>query len=53
MLAYLLTILAGLAGGVAVGIQSPLAGAIGQRVGGTASSFIVHLSGMISFPARY
>jgi len=47
MLAYLLTILAGLAGGVAVGIQSPLAGAIGQRVGGTASSFIVHLSGMI------
>ncbi len=47
MLAYLLTILAGLTGGVAVGIQSPLAGAIGQRVGGTASSFIVHLSGMI------
>ena len=47
MLAYLLTILAGLAGGMAVGIQSPLAGAIGQRVGGTASSFIVHLSGMI------
>jgi len=47
MLAYLLTILAGLTGGVAVGIQSPIAGAMGQRVGGTASSFIVHLSGMI------
>jgi len=37
----------GLLGGVAVGLQSPLAGAIGKRVGGTASSFIIHLSGAI------
>jgi transporter family-2 protein len=42
-----LVIIIGLIGGAAVGIQSPLAGAIGQRLGGTASSFIIHLSGMI------
>jgi bacterial/archaeal transporter family-2 protein len=40
-------ILVGLLGGAAVGIQSPIAGSMGQRVGGTASSFIVHLSGAI------
>jgi bacterial/archaeal transporter family-2 protein len=44
---YLLTVLVGLLGGIAVGIQSPIAGAMGQRVGGTASSVIVHLSGLI------
>ncbi len=42
-----LTILAGLLGGAAVGIQSPIAGAMGQRVGGTSSSVIVHASGLI------
>ncbi len=36
-------ILIGLLGGVAVGLQAPLAGAMGQRVGGTASSFIIHI----------
>ncbi len=44
---YWLVILIGLMGGAAVGIQSPIAGAMGQKIGGTASSFIVHLSGMI------
>jgi transporter family-2 protein len=44
---YWLVILIGLIGGVAVGIQSPIAGAMGKRVGGTASSFIIHMSGMI------
>ncbi|MGA2490635.1 MAG: DMT family transporter [Anaerolineales bacterium] len=44
---YWLVILIGLIGGVAVGIQSPIAGAMGQKLGGTASSFIIHLSGMI------
>jgi transporter family-2 protein len=44
---YWLVILFGLIGGAAVGIQSPIAGAMGQRIGGTASSFIIHLSGMI------
>jgi transporter family-2 protein len=40
-------ILVGLIGGAAVGVQSPIAGAMGQRVGGTAGSFIIHVSGAI------
>jgi transporter family-2 protein len=47
MLGTLFVIVIGLIGGIAVGIQSPIAGAMGQKVGGTASSFIIHLSGMI------
>jgi transporter family-2 protein len=47
MLEIVLTILIGLFGGVAVGIQGPIAGAMSQRVGGAASSFIVHASGAI------
>ncbi len=47
MLAYPLVILIGLIAGAAVGTQSPIAGAMGQRVGGLASSFIVHFSGMV------
>lgn len=43
----ILTILTGLLGGAAVGVQSPIAGAMGQKVGGTASSVIVHASGLI------
>lgn len=42
-----LVILIGLIGGVAVGLQSPISGAMGQRVGGIASSFIIHVSGAI------
>ena len=44
---YWLIILIGLIGGAAVGIQAPMAGAMSERLGGTASSFIVHLSGAI------
>lgn len=40
-------ILIGLLGGVAVGLQAPLAGAMGQRLGGTAGSFIIHISGAV------
>jgi transporter family-2 protein len=47
MLEFGLVILIGLIGGVAVGVQSPIAGAMGQKIGGTASSVIVHLSGLI------
>ena len=47
MIEYLTIVLIGLIGGIAVGVQSPIAGAMGQRIGGTASSFIVHLSGAI------
>jgi transporter family-2 protein len=47
MITDILVVLIGLCGGFAVGIQSPIAGSMGQRIGGTASSFIVHLSGAI------
>jgi transporter family-2 protein len=40
-------LLIGLLGGVAVGLQSPLAGAMAQRVGGISSSLIIHVSGAI------
>ncbi len=42
-----LVILIGLLGGVAVGLQSPISGAMGQRIGGIASSFVIHVSGAI------
>ncbi len=42
-----LVISIGLLGGIAVGLQSPLAGAMGQRVGGIAGSFIIHIGGAI------
>ena len=47
MLNTFFVILIGLAGGAAVGLQSPLAGSISQRLGGTAGSLFVHLSGTI------
>lgn len=40
-------ILIGVLGGVAVGLQTPFAGAMSQRVGGAASSLIVHASGAV------
>lgn len=44
-----LTIVAiGLLGGVAVGTQAPIAGAMAQRVGGASSSLIVHTGGAIA-----
>ena len=47
MLAILLTVVVGIVGGLAVGMQGPIAGAISQRVGGTSSSLIVHVSGAV------
>lgn len=47
MEAILLILLIGLAGGVAVGLQSPLASLITQRIGVFESVFIVHLGGAI------
>jgi len=38
----------GLMGGVAVGTQAPIAGAMGQRIGGASSSLIVHLGGTVA-----
>ncbi len=40
-------ILVGLAGGVAVGLQSPLASMISQRLGVMESVFIIHIGGAI------
>jgi transporter family-2 protein len=48
MVEIVLVIAIGLIGGIAVGTQSPIAGAMGDRVGGAASSFIVHLGGTVA-----
>jgi bacterial/archaeal transporter family-2 protein len=47
MESVILIILIGLAGGVAVGLQSPMASMISQRLGIFESVFIVHLGGAI------
>ena len=47
MESILLIILIGLAGGIAVGLQSPMASLITQRLGLFESVFIVHMGGAI------
>lgn len=47
MESILLIILIGLAGGVAVGLQSPMASMITQRLGVFESVFIVHIGGAL------
>lgn len=47
MESILLIILVGLVGGIAVGLQGPLASMISQRLGMLESVFIVHLGGML------
>ena len=47
MESVLLIILIGLAGGVAVGLQAPMASMITQRLGALESVFIVHLGGAL------
>jgi transporter family-2 protein len=42
-----ITILIGILGGLAVGTQASVAGEMSRRVGGTATSFIIHLSGAV------
>ena len=44
----IVTIVVGLIGGIAVGTQAPIAGAMGQRIGGASSSLIVHLGGTVA-----
>ena len=44
----ILMILIGLAGGVAVGLQSPLASLMSQRLGVFESIFIVHIGGALA-----
>ena len=43
----IVTVFVGIIGGIAVGIQSPIAGSMSQRIGGSASSFVVHVSGAV------
>jgi transporter family-2 protein len=47
MESILFIILIGLVGGVAVGLQSPMASMISQRIGTLESVFIIHLGGAI------
>src|ERR1044071_1855570 len=47
MESVLLIILVGLAGGIAVGLQSPMASMITQRLGMFESVFIVHVGGAL------
>jgi transporter family-2 protein len=47
MLEKVVTSLIGLLGGVAVGTQAPIAGAMGERVGGLATSLIIHAGGAL------
>lgn len=47
MLGIAVTILIGVLGGIAVGLQGPIAAQMGRRVGGVASSFVVHVSGAV------
>ncbi|SDR47474.1 DMT family transporter [Pseudovibrio sp. Tun.PSC04-5.I4] len=48
MLELLLIIFIGLLGGVAVGLQAPMGGIMGQRLGGAAASVIIHAGGFIA-----
>ena len=48
MIEMIVTIVVGVIGGIAVGTQAPIAGAMGQRVGGASSSLIVHLGGTVA-----
>ncbi len=48
MIELSIAVMIGLFGGIAVGTQAPIAGAMAARVGGAASSFIVHLGGTLT-----
>lgn len=48
MQSLVVIIVIGLLGGLAVGVQSPLASLIGQRLGAMESVFIVHLGGALA-----
>lgn len=47
MLETIVTYVIGLLGGIGVGLQSPLAGLMSQRIGGAAGSLIIHVSGAL------
>jgi transporter family-2 protein len=43
-----LVVCVGLIGGIAVGVQAPVAGAMSLRIGATASSVVVHAGGLLA-----
>jgi transporter family-2 protein len=43
----ILTVLIGVLGGIAVGVQGPIVSQMSQRIGTMAGSFVVHVSGAI------
>jgi len=43
----ILTVLIGILGGLAVGVQGPIVSQMSQRIGTVAGSFVVHVSGAI------
>ena len=45
MLSIILTILIGILGGIAVGMQGPIVAQMSQRIGNAAGSLVVHVSG--------
>lgn len=45
MLSIILTVLIGILGGLAVGMQGPIVSSMSQRIGSAAGSFVVHVSG--------
>ena len=45
MIEIIFVMFIGVAGGIAVGTQAPIAGAMAQRVGGAGGSLIVHIGG--------
>ena len=45
MISILLTILIGIVGGIAVGMQGPIVSQMSQRIGNAAGIFVVHVSG--------
>lgn len=47
MIGIVVTVFIGITGGIAVGVQSTIAGKMSQQVGGAASSFVIHISGAI------
>ncbi len=47
MLSILVTVLIGVLGGLAVGMQGPIVSSMSQRIGSAAGSFVVHVSGAI------
>lgn len=47
MLQQMITLLIGIFGGAMVGMQTPIANAIGQRIGSAGGSLVVHVSGAV------